>query len=261
VRIIAKENENSLPVVSSRYRHVNTLDVHNVLRDNGFQEKGYREANVRLPERQGFQKHMSIFHRPEMRDGDHGDFNVMLFNGHDGSTAIRLELGYFRLICENQLINSELGFKVAHTGNVLERLNSRIPILLKGYEDFRALKERMESKDLKSDQLRELLTEAVRIRQLDGMHLENESVKGQVIEYNLKAMDYTKRHDDRGLNAWRTLNRVQENMIRGTTWDIATTTKAGEINYRKLRAITNLDRVIQYNKQLTAKAVELLGAA
>lgn len=259
--MIAKENEYSLPIVSARYRHVNTLDVHNVLRDNGFHEKGYKEANVRLPERQGFQKHMSIFHRSEMRDGDHGDFNVMLFNGHDGSTAIRLELGYFRLVCENQLINSELGFKVAHTGNVLNRLNQRIPILLKGYEDFRALKERMTAKEFSEESIRELLFEAIRIRELDGMEVENESVKGKIIEYNLKALDHTRRWDDRGMNAWSALNRVQENVIRGTHWEVATTTKAGEINYRKLRAVTNLDRVIRYNKQLTAKAVELLGAA
>lgn len=261
MRIIAKENQTSLPTVSSRYRHINTLDVHEVLKDNGFIEKGYREANVRLPERQGFQRHMSIFYRPEMQDGAHGDFNVMLFNGHDGTTAIRLELGYFRVVCENQLINSELGCKVTHTGNALERLNSRIPILLKGYEDFRALKERMVSKEFSPEATRELIMEAVRIRELDGMHLENESIKGQVIEYNLKAMDYTRRTDDRGSNAWSTLNRIQENMIRGTTWEIATTTKAGAINYRKLRAVTNLDRVINYNKQLTGKAIELMGVA
>jgi len=261
MRLIAKENQNSLPTVSQRYRHVNTLDIHNVLKDNGFSEKGYREANVRLPERQGFQKHISIFEREGMQDGNAGGFNVMLFNGHDGGTAIRLELGYFRLVCENQLVNSELGFKVQHTGNVLERLNERIPILLKGYEDFRALKERMSEKDLSHDALRELLIEAIRIRELDGMEVENESVKGQIIEYNLKAIDYTRRYDDRGMNAWSALNRVQENVIRGTKWDVATTTKAGDINYRKLRAVTNLDRVIRYNKQLTGKAIQLLGAA
>lgn len=259
--VIAKQSENAMRGLSHVYKHVNTLDVHRVLQDHGFVEKSYNQNKVRKAEKEGFQKHLSLFHRPEMQDGEHGNFNVMLINGHDGTTAIQLHVGYFRLLCENQLVNSELGFKVNHKGDVLERLNQRVPMLMKDYEDFRALKERMETRNFSADAQRELLIEAIRIRELDGMEIENESVKGQVIEYNLKAMDYTRRHGDRGDNAWHVLNRVQENVIKGTRWDVATTTKAGAINYRKLRGVTHMDRVLRYNKQLTAKAIELLRAA
>jgi len=262
--IIAKHNTQSLDGLSQRYRHVNTMDIHKVLLDHGFQEKGYRESNVRKPEREGFQKHFSVFHRPEMNDGHHGNFNVLLFNGHDGTSAIRMELGYFRVICENQLVNSQLGFKVAHTGDVLERLNQRIPLLLKGYEDFRGLKERLEGIELDWEQTSIMVEEGLRIRELDAMHVEDETLKNQILSHNRKAMNHARRGQDMGFNAWATLNRIQENTIKGTPWDFMNQTNKGEnesVIYRKLRAVNNLDRVIRFNKQLTDKMVQIAGAA
>lgn len=257
--MLCKENNQAINGLSKNYRHVNSLDVHAVLADHGFIEKGYREARVRKPEKIGFQKHISIFTRPDMAEKC-GDFNVMLINGHDGSTAVQLHCGYFRFVCENQLINSELGLRVLHTGDVLEKLNKGIPKLIHRYEDFRALKERMEKKDLSQEAHQALLIEAIRLRELDAMDVEG-PLKDQIIAYNLKAMDYTRRIDDRGLNSWRVLNRIQENVIKGTRHDIATTTKTGGINFRRLRAVTHVDRVVRFNKQLTQKAAELLGVA
>lgn len=259
--LIAKHNPSHLDGLSAKYRHVNTMDIHRVLQDNGFIERGYRESGVRKPERIGFQKHYSVFYRPEMGDGEHGNFNVMLFNGHDGTSAIRMELGYFRLICENQLVNSQLGFKVAHTGDVLERLNQKIPMLLKGYEDFRALKERLEGISMKQEQQDQLVEEAIRIRQLDAMHVEEEALKQQILIYNRKAMNYSRRSQDTGHNAWATLNRIQENVIKGTSWDVMNKSENGSVVFRKLRPVTNLDRVIRYNKQLTETVVDVLGVA
>jgi hypothetical protein len=196
-----------------------------------------------------------------MGDGEHGNFNVMLFNGHDGTSAIRMELGYFRIICENQLVNSQLGFKVAHTGDVLERLNNRIPLLLKGYEDFRSLKERLENISLNEEQTDCMIEEALRIRELDGMHVEDQNIKQQIILYNKKSMNYHRRGEDFGSNAWRTLNRIQENVIKGTRWDVMNQSENGSVLFRKLRAVNHIDRVIRYNKQLTDKMIKITGAA
>jgi len=259
--MLAKLQEKSIDGLSARYRHVNSLDVHKVLADHGFVEKGYRQSHVYKPEREGFQKHFSVFHRPEMQDGGNGNFNVMLFNAHDGTAAIRLELGYFRFICENQLVNAELGFKVAHTGNVLERLNQRIPMLLKGYEDFRGLKERLEGVNLDMDQIHYLVDEALRLRELDGADIEDNTMREHILTYNRRAMNYARRSEDISEKAWQTLNRIQENVIKGTKWDFMNQTEKGSTIFRKLRPVTNMERVVKFNKALTEKVVELVGAA
>jgi len=259
--MLAKNTNGHIEGLSKRYRHINTIDVHNVLKDHGFVEKGYRQSRVIKPEREGFQKHFSIFHRPEMNDGDHGNFNVLLFNGHDGTSALRLELGYFRFICENQLVNAQLGFKVSHTGDVLERLNERIPMLIKGYENFRSLKEQLENISLKKNQIDEMIEEAIRIRQLDAMHVEDKNLKEQILLYNRRAINHARRKEDIGDNGWATLNRIQENVIKGTKWDVMNQSENESVIFRKLRAVTNMDRVIRYNKQLTEKMVSIIGAA
>lgn len=259
--MLAKQNTQAAPSVSSKYVHINTMDVHTVLKDNGFYESGYKQARVRQTQ-EGYQKHMSIFRRADLDDGAHGNFNVLLLNGHNGGTAIRLELGYFRLLCENQLINAQVGFKMAHRGDdLLNRLNAGIPMLLKAYEDFRALKERLQLVTFEPEQTQALIDTALSIRGVDGALVENETIKGQILTYNRDAMNYTRRVADRGAGAWEVLNRIQENVIKGTTWSFMRGNDSGDIAHRKLRAVTGLDRVVSYNKELTARAVELAGVA
>jgi len=258
---IAKEQAQAIEGLSRRYSHVDSIAIHNVLRDNGFTEAGYKQAGVKKQEKIGFQKHMSIFNRQGMTDGSDGNFNVLLMNSHDGTSAVRIELGYFRLVCENQLINSEVGLKVTHKGDVLEKLNQGIPLLLKAYEDYRALKEQLTSITLSEDQVRDMLTEALRIRELDGMQIEDEALKNKMFEYNLSLMNRPKRKEDVGNIAWSVLNRIQEKVIRGSGDIFMNQSETGSIVYRKLRAVNNIDRVIRYNKQLSESVIEITHVA
>jgi hypothetical protein len=254
--MLAKEQTSPMAGVHKSYVHVDTMRVHEVLADHGFIEKGYRQNKVRKPEKLGYQKHFSVFHRPEMEEGA-GQYNVMLFNGHDATSALRLELGYFRFICENQLVNSQVGVRLIHRGDVIEKLNQSIPQLIKGYEDFRATKELLETIEYTPEETMSLVEEALRIRELDGAEIENEAQKGQVRLYNQRVINHARRHEDQGLNAWRVLNRIQENVIKGTPWEYMSITDKGHAAFRKLRAVTHIDRVMRFNRQLTTKAIAL----
>lgn len=258
---VAKEQVQALEGLSTKYAHVDSLAIHKVLRDNGFTEAGYKQAGVRKQEKVGFQRHMSVFNRAGMTDGPEGNFNVILMNSHDGTSAVRLELGYFRMVCENQLINSEVGLKVAHKGDVLERLNQGIPMLLKAYEDYRALKERLSSVKLTQEQINEMVFEALRIRELDAMQVEDVELKQRIIDHNMRAMNHARRYQDQGDDAWRVLNRLQENVIKGSKYDFMNFTEAGSVVFRKLRAVNNIDRLVRYNKQLSQTAIDISKAA
>jgi len=66
----------------------------------------------------------------------------------------------------------------------------------------------------------------------------------------------TRRHADNGPDMWRTLNRVQENVIRGGIGYVQTTEKSGT-SFRRTREVKGIDQTVGINRALWVLAEEM----
>jgi hypothetical protein len=258
---LCKHQQNRSPIadLSNRYQHVDTMRIHDVLRDHGFVERDYHESRVRKQERIGYQKHFSIFNRPDLTDGSAGAFNVMLFNSHDGTTAVRLDMGYFRIACENQLVHSKIGVRVAHQGDVLGKLNDRLPLLLKQFEDFRAIKDQLDKVILDWDQLDRLAMVGLQLRGLAGADAFTQEHADYIRTNNIQTILRARRHADAGGSAWAVLNRIQETVIKGSPIEYVSENKRGDLQWRRLRPVTEPGKLVRYNQALMSEVIDVAG--
>lgn len=243
--IAAKHTTTAAPDLSPKYSVIQTTKVYELLADYGFREDRYRQSRERNREREAFSKHVSILQREQDCD-QHGGFNLLLVNSHNGTSALHLEAGYFRVLCENQLGNGDVGIKIRHVGDALGRIERAIPQVLAQMDDFKTLQALLRDRLLRPDQLRALITKALELRGLP------------VTEYNVSRMAGTRRNEGT-IRAWEQLNVVQENMIRGGM-QVHAEDKDGLCVFRKLRALTSADRLLNANRELTATVKQLVAA-
>lgn len=250
---LAKQATQAAQTVSEKYQFASTERIHEMLSDYGFHEDKYKQARQRNPELQGFQRHLSILQRESDCD-QNGGFNLLLLNSHDGSSSIRLEAGYFRILCENQLGHGDVGIRVRHTGDVTSKLERAIPQVLFQMEEFKQLVAELRGRRLTTEQAELLTARALALRGLPDL------------PENRTRMGILRRREDNH-DAWGMFNAVQENMVRGgVRFYVANKdTPEQSINlsyydYRKLRALTSADRLLNANRELTATMRDLLAA-
>lgn len=222
--------------VSDKYSFASTAQIHELLADYGFHESRYRQRAGA-----GYQRHISILNRAQDAD-EQGAFNLLLLNSHDGTSSVRLEAGYFRILCENQIGAGQVGVRVRHSGDVLSKIELAIPSVLNQMDQLKHLRELLLSQRLSYDQCVQLIQRALELRGVP--------VTGQ----NMSRMASQRRHEGE-VSAWSQFNIIQENTVRG---GVRLETAAGKI--RKLRPIGEASRLVQVNNDLTATVRELLAA-
>jgi hypothetical protein len=234
--------------VSDKYVFLSTEQAHSVLADFGFYESRYKQSRG-TGDSAGFQKHVSIFERETDTDED-GRFNLMLLNSHNGTSALRLEAGYFRLLCENQLGSGDVGVRVSHRGSALDRFAEAVPLVLMQMESFKETKQLLRDKTLNTEAMLELAQFALMLR-----GVKQEELREFFQVRNQQNMLTRRRFGDSGQSAWHRFNVIQENMVKGC--------RVFQTNdkFQKLRPLTNAERLIDLNNQLTAKTLELVRAA
>jgi hypothetical protein len=231
--------------VSENYVFLSTEQAHGVLADFGFTESRYKQSRG-----EGFQKHVSIFERDSDGDED-GRFNLMLLNSHNGTSALRLEAGYFRILCENQLGSGDVGVRVSHRGSALDRFAESIPLVLQQMESFKETKQLLRDKTLNGEAVFELAQFALMLR-----GVKQDELREFYQVRNWQNMATSRRFKDRGDSAWHRFNVIQENMVKGC-YIFATNDK----NQKKLRPLTSAEKLLDLNNQLTTKTLELVRAA
>jgi len=243
--IPAKHTTTAAPNLSPKYSLIETTKVYELLSDYGFREDKYRQSRERNREREAFAKHVSILQR-EQDCNSEGGFNLLLVNSHNGTSSLHLEAGYFRVLCENQLGNGDVGIQVRHTGDVLGKLERAIPQVLAQMEEFKQLQALLQDTVLYGDKIDVLIRKALELRELpDTTH-------------NKATFGYMRRNEGER-NAWMQFNVVQENMVRGG-FRVHAENKAKDnlIEFRKLRALSSADRLLNANRELTATVKQLV---
>jgi hypothetical protein len=239
---LAKLQTQPSPIVGPNYIFLSTEQAHEVLAEFGFFESRYRQGKG-----EGYQKHLSIFERETDSDED-GRFNLLLLNSHNGTSSLRLEAGYFRVLCENQLVHGKVGVRIPHRGQALDRFAEAIPLVLTQMQQFKETKARLRDKVLDGEAQLELAYFALQVRGLDTDGLDERSAIR-----NQQNILTSRRSQDRGPSAWHRFNVVQENIIKG-----GVRLYQGE-HYKMLRPITAAKRLLDVNQRLTEKALQLAG--
>jgi hypothetical protein len=233
------------PTVSDKYSFLPTTRIIEDMQTLGWSLCGAKASKSRgkNPIRAEFGMHIVEFFHPNItiKSGDDTEayIKVVIMNNAMGVGKIRVEVGVFRLVCENGLVikDADFGsFRLKHRGYSFEDLQGMIngiveqlPVAVNKINMFNTV-------ELTKDQQESFATEAIKIRMGNG-----KVVTVDEIEQVLQAT----RPEDEGDTLWCVLNRVQESLIRG---GVAFTNERGKT--RKSKPLKNFAQDMQVNQDL-----------
>ena len=185
--------------------------------------------------RQGFQKHRMLFNT-SFKSND-GLIQLLVTNSHEGSTALRFQLGYYRYVCSNGLVVGRdivAPISVRHTLENTEKLNDTIAAVLMQKNKVIENIDRMQAKIIQKEDYASILKASLDIR---GYNKDKYGILTPIFEI--------KRLEDQKADAFTVLNVIQENLLR-------TGFKAENERNEKItmRAIKSLDEQNRINSEL-----------
>lgn len=246
---------------SEKYRFFPTIDVVNGLLKNDFQPVYAKQSKCRDESNRDFTRHVLRFR--------HASFNqnalvkgqeipeIVLLNSHNGSSSYQIDLGMFRVVCSNGLIVSSASYdsiRVRHSGHA-SIIDDVIEGSFKIIEDAPKVMAQIE-------QFKERILDREEQRIFAETALE---LRGTTLDIQPSKLLQPRRSEDgfavdgQHRNLWKTMNVVQENLIRGGVAGITAKNKV-----RRLNGVNSVDGDTKLNRalwQLTEKMAELKMAA
>lgn len=171
---------------------------------------------------------------------------VVFLNSHDGTSAYQLRMGIFRVVCTNGLIVSRGAFPaycVSHRGNVVDEVICGAVQLSEQFDGLAAQVERMERRHMNTDEQIRFAERALALRYPDP------SLSGMAPSQLLTC----RRTEDLGEDLWSTLNKTQENLLRG---GLSRRSMSGRLT--RTRRITAIREEVRLNGGLWELASEVL---
>ena len=201
--------EHAYAGTSERYRFFPTSQIVVGLMHEGFLPVRAQQSRCRLEDKQDYTKHMLRFRHAHglERQVDTIVPEVVLINGHDGTSAYNLSLGLFRVRCTNGLVVKSEGIsdlRVRHSGRaslvdeVIEASYAVIqdaPKALAQVETWQHLQLSAPEQEAFAEAVVELRETSLEVRPSELLRL--------------------RRRDDASPHAWMTMNVIQENLMRG----------------------------------------------
>ncbi len=234
------------PRVSAKYKLVPTKLIAQKFFDLGFKVDDYKAVRVRDASRIGYQKHFVRLSHPSLLNTQHKDVKLQLLvtNSHDGSSALSIKLGIFRLVCSNGLVVGSVfeAVTLRHTGRIIEEIDGAVERMVAQVQKLDAYLTQMKSRTLSESEIKEFYDRAVKVRYGDKM-------AGQDVTI------HARRPDDTANDLFTVYNRVQETLIRGSR------VIGANGRERQRRGITNINKDVSINEQLFDLATEYLQVA
>lgn len=239
--------------VSDKYSFVSTLDAIMMIQGAGWIPYAADEAGVRVNAREGFQRHVIKFTRPDlMTKSAQERIDLCLFNSHDLSTAFMMCAGILRFVCTNGLVVGEgvLSFRHKHIGFSQAEFLANVNAIA-------------ESSNLISDKIDDFKTIEMSPKDINRYAWEAASlIDDDPKNVNLYDVTKARRYEDRANDLWTIYNRAQENIIKGGIRR-AGRTESGRPR-KDTRRVQSIARDLKINRQLwdltEEKAIELQAA-
>lgn len=227
--------------LSKRYSPISTMDIIDILEQDGWYPVKAEEVAARTEHTQGFQKHMIRFQHNNLKVKEE-NFEAVLNNSHDGKSRYHFLLGIWRLICSNGLIVGDTFNQISlkHVGleqnqviDASRRMINFVPQLADSVQEMKQLE--------LSENERRIYAQSASM--LFFPKIENPREIPVAPKQFLRA----RRTVDMGKNdLWTTYNNVQENMMKGGLSFHNEETKRNQ-STRKIKAINknvNLNRAL-----------------
>jgi hypothetical protein len=228
--------------VSDNYRFIESASIIRQATDLGFEAVSVRQSKARTVERIGFEKHQVIMRHANYTDQD-SELRIYFRNSHDRTSALQIDVGFFRFVCENGLIigNSLIpSLKVFHIGNtaiIEKKVNDAITSIFQTIPKAIAIKDELRSRTLDLHEVHDLAIESAKVV--------TEIRKAEIAPTDLIKVQ---RSADEKLDAWSVFNVIQENAL-GNLRALGVDEK-GNRTVVKLRKIKALDKDTKINKTL-----------
>jgi hypothetical protein len=236
-------------LVADTYGFIDTGKIVERFARKGWEISSAKEVKVRTIERQGFQKHLirfrnESFPRIEGLSNDHSSIpELIIENSHDGTGALKLYFGIFRMACLNGIItgSSLASFRVIHSQNAIKNLDhaidgmtSNIPSLVERVGRFASIEF---DRDLSLSLARK------------GCEIRLGHLKG-IQDMDLASALEPKRFADLGKDAFSVFNVLQERVIRGGIRYKQINEKNGFVERKFTRAVNSISQSVKYNREL-----------
>jgi len=208
----------------------------------------YLEKRTFSPKRRGFQKHIVRLRRSkqQLRVND-SVAELIVVNSHDGSAALSLSAGIFRLVCSNGLMASVATVpevRIVHRDYSEERLRSGVESIARALPALEQQADVWSTMALSDERILQFAESAVTLRWPDPTTRPSVDYEQLIVP---------KREEDALDSIWNVYNRLQERIIHGGFEVIFN----GRKNFSLARPVTGLDRIIEINRQLWDLAAEL----
>lgn len=243
---------------SERYAFIPTIEVIDAMRAHGYLPFSASQSRTRVEGKELFTKHMIRFQSADSGLTTVGDsrMEMVLINSHDGTSAYKLMLGVFRLVCSNGMVVSESlaeSINIRHTGRIVDQVLNGTDSLIQAAPKLTVTMNQWRQILLNTDEARVFAEQAITLR-----YEQNSPVTvDQVLE--------SRRPEDSQNSLWHVFNRVQESLIRGgLRYRRPVLNEAGEQmrNYygrlitrrQQTRPVNGIDQNTNLNKALWALA-------
>jgi hypothetical protein len=228
--------------LSARYVHVDSEQIVDAMRAEGFQVASVQTAAKRNSVDLRFGRHMIDFRHPDMPSIGDAVPRIVFVNSHDGSTRASALAGVFRFVCSNGLIvgNTMYQEKLRHSGAAAATLVERMQTLAKNTAPLFQQIDRWSRKGMTTARSREFAKMAAQLRWGDADRFDVQDL-----------LQVRRAEDDRG-DLWTVFNRLQETTTQGH--GLEGLTRTGRVT--TARPLKEIQANLTYNSQLWELAEE-----
>jgi len=241
--------------MSAKYAHIPTLGVIEAMIAAGFQPFGATQSRTRIAGKGDFTKHMLRFRHSDIGVLAVGDVvpEVVLINSHDGTSAYKLIAGLYRLVCSNGMMVSDAeidSINVRHTGNVVQDVLDGSRRLIADTQNSIGTVRSWGQLQLTDGEQHAFAESAHILRFADS--------EGKVTTpITPDQLLTSRRREDVGNDLWRTLNRVQENVITGGLSAVQRDANGRRVRRVSMRRINGISEDVRLNRALWELASKL----
>ena len=229
---------------SERYAYIPTADVLTALRKEGFSPFYVCQTKTRDEGKREHAKHMVRLRHADQINGSEAN-EIILLNSHDGTSSYQMLAGVLRFVCKNGMVRGTTSsdIRIRHKGNIIDNVIEGAFRVLEDFDQVDAQKDGMKVLTLNTGEQAAFAHAALALK------YDTELAPAPITEHQILR---PRRSADRADDLWTTLNRVQENLIKGGLRGRSASGKTVST-----RAVSGIDQTIKLNRALWVLAEEM----